>query len=440
MSNQGKGKGKASDKPIRNPIIHLQPDQDINLSSVVHPNIFCAGPQCSGHQISVHGTRYACSECVKSFCDTCVRDENANHDVSHQMFACPTPCTIVETTTSQMPGDSDGWYGDELDLIDSSPSYFTSGTAEQSHSGDDDILRRFMPENFRPSVPQTVPSRDPELRARVERGEIQEYKYDGALWNRRLEPSPLEATTVRLLHLQPGEMNDKLQCSFFLVQLNDEPKPKYEVLSCSWHKQVQKLRRTRHAASNAGQAEDDGVDRLYALYVNENHFLEVSFEVYEALKAMRHPSESRALWNEELCVDRKDPNEKWHSIRSTPMIHQFATQMIVWADSEQDSTDMAMVLGEEILGKIEQLGGLSVAVAQNDEDIAPGSEAWCDAWRLLFTIFPKRILERRGDFRNVIFAREAVFQVGQYDRSWENAIRIAKTLSQADWVAAYYNQ
>lgn len=324
---------------------------------------------------------------------------------------------------------------DEFDLIDPSSAYFDQDAAQRLQHGGDHSLR-FMPQRIQYH-------QDPGLLARVERGEVRKYTYDEGLWekNRPLEPSPLDSTALRLLHLQAGEGDDKLRCSFDVVRLNEEPKPEYEVLSCSWHRVVRK-ERIRNASSNADQVVGGEEACQYALYVSrdqgEDRILDIGVEVYEALKALRKPKESRVIWNEDLCSNKANLNEKWYTNRTIPLIYQSATQMIVWADRERDHVDDAMGLWELILQRSPE--SLSVSDVKDEEDTAPESDDWHDAWQLLFEIFPKGILDKRADFRNVIFSKEAVFQVGQYSQSWKDAMKIASMLSRPDWVLEYYGR
>src|SRR5690348_9778191 len=90
---------------------------------------------------------------------------------------------------------------------------------------------------------------------------------------------------IRLLYLSPGLEEEALNCELRRVERIDPPL--YEALSYVWG------------------ADDEKID----INVNKDAF-PVTPNLASALRHLRHPLETRALWIDQICIDQDSNSEK----------------------------------------------------------------------------------------------------------------------------------
>ncbi|KAK3054109.1 hypothetical protein LTR09_004887 [Extremus antarcticus] len=421
-----KNKGRLSDNPIRNPVERLpaalpQDPWGAEPSRVIHYGIVCKGPLCAGTFQPIRGVRYRCSQCTSNFCDQCVREPNDQHDETHVLLECPG---LAEIEFEEKPASEMARLGDldELDLIELEQiSIGAAGDVVGSASIE------AAKKHYRDSI----------LGAKIKSGEIKRYDYhDSPLHPTEINPDEVGAV-VRLLHLQPGKGEDALDCTFSQQALF---KPSfYEALSCSWHKLLQKQVLTPEIPFVDGRGCLPPEEKVEAVYIGDSHFLEVSPELYAALRALRDPDDIKILWVDELCINRSLIPEKNFQTRAISLIYHHASNCVVWAGGDQEDVAIAFVLLEIVWHRcVEDLTSLPSPHDFNNDPEMPSltSKDWQHAWRQLFQLFPRFILNKKCELHDAAFAKTATFQCGESTAHWPKAVAVARMLSQDSWTMA----
>lgn len=112
------------------------------------------------------------------------------------------------------------------------------------------------------------------------------------------EPLAKTQGAIRLLKLQPGDnMNSNVECEFIAQCMDGDRKPyKYEALSWCW-----------------GEGKKDK-----CIYIRDGHRqskMNVTSDLFDALKALQRPDRCRYLWINAVCIDQNDLDEKTTRLR-----------------------------------------------------------------------------------------------------------------------------
>ncbi|KAF2023912.1 hypothetical protein EK21DRAFT_11207, partial [Setomelanomma holmii] len=59
-----------------------------------------------------------------------------------------------------------------------------------------------------------------------------------------------------------------------------------------------------------------------------NFFITRNLE--EALRALRHPYDTRRLWIDAICINQMEPEERTHQVKQMNLIYKSAKRVIVW--------------------------------------------------------------------------------------------------------------
>ncbi|KAF4993191.1 hypothetical protein FGRMN_6676 [Fusarium graminum] len=110
---------------------------------------------------------------------------------------------------------------------------------------------------------------------------------------------------IRLLILQPGELDDSIEGEILVVNLKDHPN--YEALSYVWGETKLEL-----TVTVAGQP------------------VAVTDNLHAALRRVRYTDRERVLWVDALCIHQHDVKEKSHQVGMMGRIYKDSQQCIVW--------------------------------------------------------------------------------------------------------------
>lgn len=126
---------------------------------------------------------------------------------------------------------------------------------------------------------------------------------------------------IRILTLLPAT-STQLQGHLRVEALLPEP-PLYEALSYVW-----------------GESSE-----LYTLWINGTR-ISITYNLFQALHQIRHPTKSRDLWIDAVCINQRSSNEKNHQVRQMYKIYSIANRVLIWLGEADDSSSDAMaVLG-----------------------------------------------------------------------------------------------
>ena len=426
------GKKPSGDRPILFHLIHLPPEAGdpwgSDPSLVIHHGVFCSGPLCRGLDEPIKGIRYKCRVCPNcDFCDGCVRCPDNDHDQRHELFeflglseiadpAKMSPDEIKDFHESSSGGPLEGIYlrGDQQEpgkmygKITRNAVLQSIGSAGQCQEIEDEV-------NY-----DVWHHQDHVVDAMI--GRVRKYTHPDL----RLKGG--KATTW-LAHLRPGDGEQKLQCSFTVMQLHDAPS--YETLSCFWSKARYERKRSRDGASCSG------AQRSNVVYVDNKHFVAVSPTLSDALRGLRYIDTARTLWTPELCVQGENESERNFHIRATGLIYNCATTSIFWVGEEDEHTQAAFELIEQLCHKCDcpedQLPSPQEMGSDPDLDLPPLSS---DDWQSLLKFFPHQAFGHDWQFNDAAFAQKAIVACGTYATEWWKAEKVARLLRQPAWIDA----
>ncbi|KAF4951717.1 hypothetical protein FSARC_12840 [Fusarium sarcochroum] len=119
---------------------------------------------------------------------------------------------------------------------------------------------------------------------------------------------------IRLLTLLPGEPGSPIVGSLNTVSLNS--RPQYEALSYMW----------------------GSSDLKYDVIINDRRF-PVGYNLRNALDDLRSPTEPRVIWNDAICMNQSDHDEKGHQIHLMRGICSRSIGTCAWIDHEINPLD-----------------------------------------------------------------------------------------------------
>ncbi|PTB65738.1 HET-domain-containing protein [Trichoderma citrinoviride] len=112
---------------------------------------------------------------------------------------------------------------------------------------------------------------------------------------------------IRVLHLECGSGSSLLQCTLHRVSLRSDPPPKYEALSYTW---------------------GDENDRR-EIAVN-GYIVDVTVNLYSALRRLRLENETRVLWIDALCINQTDLDERSQQVQLMRSIYTMCDRTVIW--------------------------------------------------------------------------------------------------------------
>ena len=120
--------------------------------------------------------------------------------------------------------------------------------------------------------------------------------------------------------IMPGEYHEDLRCEVVYTHLgpNGGTLP-YEALSYTWGKMYS----------------------LRLIKMNGSPFA-VTSNLEAALRRLRRPNKSRAVWVDALCIDQENFEERGKQVQIMREIYENASEVIVWLGEESPSTNCAM--------------------------------------------------------------------------------------------------
>ncbi|KAK0639558.1 heterokaryon incompatibility protein-domain-containing protein [Cercophora newfieldiana] len=133
----------------------------------------------------------------------------------------------------------------------------------------------------------------------------------------------------RLLVIQPAEDEwADIQCKLQPIARKDA-RGKYEALSYAWNEEGD-------PRNEASTPEERAKYRRPCIVFGESEVL-VKWNLWDALRRLRHPSRARAVWVDAVCINQNDPAEVAHQIQAMTEIYGQAHRTIVWLGIRLDS-------------------------------------------------------------------------------------------------------
>jgi Heterokaryon incompatibility protein (HET) len=113
------------------------------------------------------------------------------------------------------------------------------------------------------------------------------------------------ARGIRLLVLQPGCVSDEISCTLKIVSLDE--RPSFEALSYAWGDPAEK----RPIQCGNGS-------------------LDVTINLYSALRHLRYMNRNRVLWADAVCINQNDLDERTDQVQLMGDIYSIASRTLIW--------------------------------------------------------------------------------------------------------------
>jgi hypothetical protein len=172
---------------------------------------------------------------------------------------------------------------------------------------------------------------------------------------------PLRPGEVRILHLQPGDIDDSIRVDISHEQLRDA-RP-YRALSWQWGVQNMQCP-IRVMDMPVASSSEDGIAPQLSVGGSSNrevaHTLLVNENLLSALKRIRHRDAVVRLWVDAICINQieKDDQRKAQQMKNSEKSEQVklmtkifgdADQVNVWLGEEEDDSDRAFDFIHEVI-------------------------------------------------------------------------------------------
>lgn len=126
---------------------------------------------------------------------------------------------------------------------------------------------------------------------------------------------------IRLLKLYPGKDEESLQGRLDRVSLEStKTENTFVALSYVWGKGL----------------------KLYIVTVSDQKTIRITASLYFALKRIRKEKYPTWVWEDAICIDQSNEEERGHQVRLMKSIYSSATRVCAWLGEETDGSDAAV--------------------------------------------------------------------------------------------------
>ncbi|OOF91228.1 hypothetical protein ASPCADRAFT_134633 [Aspergillus carbonarius ITEM 5010] len=162
-------------------------------------------------------------------------------------------------------------------------------------------------------------------------------------------PLDLGESSVRLLLLYGGQASDELECTLVRAWFDGNDALPYEALSYTWG-----------SPFKSDHIKVDGKR------------LPITANLFYALHHLRHPTDTRTLWVDAVCINQNDTRERGHQVQQMRNIYSHATHVIFWLGPGTYETNAILDSLRELEKKSHQHG--------SSTNWKLSDERWGDLW------------------------------------------------------------
>jgi hypothetical protein len=222
------------------------------------------------------------------------------------------------------------------------------------------------------------------------------------------EHIPLKAdlSEIRVMTLLPGDFESPIIVSLSKTALADMSTltPSLEALSYTWGP----LNKRRDIIVKG----------------NNNETLSITENLAQALKYLRHDTESRLLWIDAICINQLDLEERGRQVRLMAKIYSRARRVLLWVGPKSEDSDLAMDYISIIASRIKvnwettQLYPITDESHWADHDVPlPLSDI---EYAALFRFYCRSWFKRLWVWQEVHLAADALLLCGDRSIRWED--------------------
>lgn len=210
-----------------------------------------------------------------------------------------------------------------------------------------------------------------------------------------LYPIRLDQSSIRLLEVLPGELGDDIKCKLQTTPIQS-PLP-YDALSYVW----------------------DGGE--YDITCDGRPF-KIKSNLADAIRRIRHPTSSRLIWADAICINQEDDEEKNAQVMVMKTIYENSHQVLIWLGKDEDSNaEVAISLFVKAYRHAKNESGcneprpsqIRVEPPSWDRNTDWGFPSRDDAqWKALIDFINRRWFKRVWIIQEASFTEKAVMLIG----------------------------
>ena len=206
------------------------------------------------------------------------------------------------------------------------------------------------------------------------------------------------AWDIRLIRLKPNKaLTTPIECELFHQRFS-EARANYLALSYVW-------------IDNTGIAADS--QRPSEILVNGCAF-PVTQNLQAALVRLRHRTEDRIFWIDQICINQADATEQSSQVGRMTFIYGFAQRVVIWLGEEAKESYRAMLL----LAGLSRVSRLDNAVERLSTAVREFSAL--SRWRALNALLERPWWQRTWVVQEFAVAREVVVACGNRQCPWSD--------------------
>lgn len=232
---------------------------------------------------------------------------------------------------------------------------------------------------------------------------------------------------TRVLDLLPGENNNDLKCSIRpLLSMEAGRIQEYEALSYTWKETS--YERTLDPSLNPGYDAPlrNRMEILHKVFC-DGAYLEIGTGLRDALLTLRHPTEKRTLWVDQLCINQNNISERAHHVNLMRHIYNRAKKVIVWTGEEDEHSVKAF----QLINALNNMAELS----SNGKDAAvPDCES--DEWLALYKFFERPVFTRGWVVQEIALGQKVIIKCGKTEIDFSDIAGVATLMAQPAWQLA----
>lgn len=209
--------------------------------------------------------------------------------------------------------------------------------------------------------------------------------------------------SFRVIELLPGEDTAPLQCR--LVEVRRSSNPDFQALSYTW----------------------GVVDYTQQIHeMNTNTSFAITENLWDALRALRHPDKTRTIFIDAICIHQASTTERGQQVAQMGDIYRSAKLVVAWLG--KDDHELAIQSLQHMADNSIHCGIQSVfpisnqAPSQSELSALARVVKECDL-AALSSFFTKSWFERVWILQELVLAREVVFFSGRFTITYEDFSR-----------------
>ena len=280
-----------------------------------------------------------------------------------------------------------------------------------------------------------VHHQDIELLARVITNELKYYNYSADKtfrnWSRE------GRLVTRIINIKPGNFNDKLEIDIRAVDLATIPV--YEALSYTWKETAYERASLSVSPESAETARKLG-RYSHIVYCSDQRgneqYLKISCGLRDALTRLRHTSETKAYWIDQLSINQQSYGERKFQVPRLAWYYNRARQVTFWVGDELDDTGEVF----DIFRKIARASKNQGSPLDPNEMLADVQlelpSFTSPTWKSVSGFFDRPVFNRCWVIQEVVVGQEVVVRCGELTIPWDDLSMAVVTLNQPSWIEA----